>query len=366
VIYFAVDEPRIALLNHYLARNSGQPICDCLRQVSYPDLFRTRTLARGAWIFTSLDALSDAELRMVHYLQTAARSAGLPVLNSAREALCRYRLLQLLHRAGLNSFQAHRADGPLAAVRFPVFVRLAGEHNGSLTPLLYNRAELLSAMGYLWMRGLPRRHLLVVEFCETAGADGLYRKYSIFRIGNTCVPRYLHIGPHWMTKSGTRHVEERLVLEEIAYLRENPHAAWASQVFEMAHIEYGRLDYGVREGRPQAWEINFTPFLAGNPGRPAGTPEDQRMRELTRAPKEYAHAALREAFQRIDPGPIPGAEVRAEFPPGLEDQARRERSAIQALERRQLWISKVTAVPGIRAVRPWVQRTLEGLYPRVR
>jgi hypothetical protein len=365
VIYFAVDEPRLELLNHYLARNSAHPVASRLRQVSYPELFGTRKLDRGAWIFTSLDALSPAELRMVQHLQDAARSAGLPVLNCVPEVQCRYGLLQLLHRAGLNDFQAYRADGPLASVRFPVFVRLADEHNGSLTPLLHNRTELRCAMAYLWMRGLRRRDLLVVEFCETAGADGLYRKYSIFRIGDTYIPRYLHIGPHWMTKSGTRNIEERLVLEEMAYLRENPHAAWARQVFEMAHIEYGRLDYGVREGRPQAWEINFTPFLASNPDKPAGA-EKQRIRNMTSVNREHAQAALRAAFERLDPGPIPGGEVRAEFPPGLEEEARSERTRIEALQRRQQWISKVTAVPGIRSVRPWVQRTLEGLYPRAR
>jgi hypothetical protein len=365
VIYFAVDEPRLHLLNNYLARSAGHPVAECLRQVSYGELFRTRTLPRGAWIFTSLDALTDAELRMVHHLQIAARGAGLPVLNSAHEALRRYPLLQLLRQAGLNDFQAHRADGPLDGLRFPVFVRLADDHTGSLTPLLHNRAELRCAMAYLWMRGLPRRDLLVVEFCETASPDGWYRKYSIFRIGDTYVPRYLHIGPHWMTKAVTSNVEEKLVLEEIAFLRDNPHDAWVRRVFEMAHIEYGRLDYGVRDGRPQAWEINLTPFLGADPNRPAG-PEKQRARAMARIPREHAHAALREAFFRLDPGPIPGEDVSAEFPPGLEEEARRERSGLEAIQRRQQWISKVTAIPGIRSVRPWVQRTLEGLYPRAR
>jgi hypothetical protein len=210
------------------------------------------------------------------------------------------------------------------------------------------------------MRGLPRRQLLVVEFCETAGADGLYRKYSIFRIGDTYVPRYLHIGRHWMTKSYTRGADEGLVLEEMAYLRENPDAAWVREVFEMAHIEYGRLDYGLRDGRPQAWEINLTPVLAGDPNRPAGTPGEQRIRLLTHPAKEYAHAAIREAFQRIDPGPIPGNGVRVEFPPAFEEQARRERRKIHSLERRQQWIERIAATPGVRAVGPLLRRTFRG------
>ncbi|HML18246.1 MAG TPA: hypothetical protein VK419_14550, partial [Bryobacteraceae bacterium] len=237
MIYFAVDEPRVHLLEQYLA-GWGRTLRDHMRQITYPALFRSRALPRGAWIFTSLDALSDAELRMVHHMQCAARDASLPVFNLAREALHRYELLQMLHARGVNDFRAHRADGPLESVRFPVFVRVADEHDGSLTELLHDPAQLRMAMAYLRVRGLERRQLLVVEFCETAGPDSLYRKYSIFRIGEAYIPRYLHIGQHWMTKDGTREAEENLILEERAYLRENPHAAWAREIFEMAHIDY--------------------------------------------------------------------------------------------------------------------------------
>jgi hypothetical protein len=360
MIYFAVDEPRIHLLAHYLAGEWGRPLRDRMRQITYPELFRTRSLPRGAWIFTALDALTHAELQMVHHIQCAARDAGLPVFNPAREAMHRYELLQLLDESGRNEFRAHRADGPLESVRFPVFVRVADQHDGSLTPLLHDRAALRRAMAYLWMRGLARRQLLVVEFCETAGADGLYRKYSIFRIGDACVPRYLHIGRHWMTKNDTRSADESWILEEMAYVRENPHAAWAREVFEMAHIEYGRLDYGLRGGRPQAWEINLTPVLAGNPDRPAETPEKQRIRKLMLPAKDHAHAAIRDAFQRIDPGPFPGDDIRVEFPVGLEEEARRERRAIQSLERRQQRIARIAAAPGMRVVGPMLRRTFGG------
>lgn len=361
MIYFAVDELRVGLLNGYLAGEWGSPLRDCIRQMTYTDLFRARSLPRGAWIFCALDALSDAELRMVHHLQCAARDAGLQVYNSAREALHRYQLLQLLHQTGSNDFRAHRAAGPLDTVRFPVFVRVADEHDGSLTPLLHDRSALRRAMAYLWMRGLARHQLLVVEFCETAGADGLYRKYSVLRIGDSYVPRHLLIGREWMTKDEGRDAEERLILEETNFLRENPHAAWARSVFEMAHIEYGRLDYGVREGRPQAWEINFTPvFGRGDVNRPADTPGKQRMRRLTHSNREFTHAAIREAFRRIEPGPLPGNDVAFEFPPSLVEESRRERRNIRSLAQRQQGIARIAAAPGVRAIGPLLRRTFRG------
>ena len=128
----------------------------------------------------------------------------------------------------------------------------------------------------------------------------------------------------------------------------------------MAHIEYGRLDYGVRNGRPQAWEINMAPVLAGNPDRPSRTPAEQESRSLTFPVREFAQTAIRAAFQGIDPGPMQGDDVRVEFPAGFEEQARRERREIEWVNRRRQWISRVAAIPGARAVGPLLRRTFGG------
>jgi len=358
MIYFAVDELRVPLLAHYLAKEWGCPIRDRMRQITYPELFRTRRLPRGAWVFTALEALTDAELKIVQHMQNAARDAGLPVLNQAREALRRYELLRLLHERGLNSFCVYRADGPLDSIRFPVFVRVTEEHDGSLTPLLHNRGELRRAMVYLRLRGLRRHQLLVVEFCDTVSADGLYRKYSIFRIGDAYVARHLHIGRDWVTKHRSRVNDQHLLEEEMTYLRDNPHAAWARQVFEMAHTEYGRIDYGMYQGRPQTWEINFTPELTGDPHHVDKTPEEQRIRQVTYPAKAYAHAGLRKAFIGIDPGPIPGDDLHIDLPPVLEAEAREERSRVQSLVRSQERISRLAAAPVLRKLGPLLRQTL--------
>ena len=360
MIYFAVDEAREHLLPHYLARAWGLPLRDRLRQVTYTELFRTHSLERGAWIFTSLDALSHAELSLVDLMQSAARGAGLRVLNSAREGMRRYEFLKAMHRAGLNDFQAHRADGPLEGVRFPVFVRIADEHDGSLTPLLHDHAALRRAMIYCQLRGLSRRQLLVVEFCDTANAHGVYYKYSVFRIGNRFVPRYIQAGSEWMTKSHTSEIDERVIAEEMAYVRENPHDEWVRNVFEIARIEYGRLDYGIRAGRPQAWEINFTPVLTGNINRPARTADQERINALTRPAKDYAHAGIRAGFEGIDPGPMAGEDIEVEFPVGLLEEAVRERRQIQASDRRRHWIDRIAALPGARAAGSVLRWTFGG------
>ncbi|MBZ5602246.1 MAG: hypothetical protein LAO79_08070 [Acidobacteriia bacterium] len=358
MIYFAVDEPRRHLLEHYVARGWGAPLESRIRQVTYPQLFREKKIERGAWIFTGLEALSPAELRLVDRIQSAARDSGLSVHNSALNVVNRYGLLQLLRESGINDFRAHRADGPLDDVRFPVFVRVANEHDGSLTPLLYDHRQLSRAMIYIRMRGLPREHLLVIEFCDTAGSDGLFRKYSIFRIGDRYIPRYLHIGSHWMTKEGTRTSEEALIQEQMVYLLENPHAGWVRQVFEMARIEYGRLDYGVHDGRPQAWEINLAPTLSGDPRREGGGPT--AVANPLFPARAHAHMVMREAFEQLDPGPIDGDDVRFDFPPSLVEEARRERRALEAILARRRRIGKIAAFPGLAKVGPLLRRRLSG------
>ncbi|MGO9242819.1 MAG: hypothetical protein ACLQBJ_18605 [Bryobacteraceae bacterium] len=358
MIYFAVDEPRVHLLQHYLAGGWGRPLAGRLQQLTYAELFRTRSIQRGTWIFTALDALTPAELQLVHILQSAARSAGQRVLNDALEALHRGALLEQLHAAGCNDFRVCRADGPLRSLRFPVFVRVAAEHDGNLTPLLHNRGELRRALLYLRLRGIPLRQLLVVEFCDTVCRDGLYRKYSTFRIGDTYVPRYLYAGPHWMVKEHTRDYRDSLVAEELAYVRDPPHSAWVRQVFELAHVDYGRIDYAVLDGRPVVWEINFTPVLAGDPNLGAEAPDQRWIRDLIRPAKELGHAAMRAAFLRVDPGPLPGADIQVEFPADLARAAVRERRAIESNRRVQQRIARWAAAPSAGVIVPLLRRSL--------
>ena len=160
------------------------------------------------------------------------------------------------------------------------------------------------------------------------------------------IPRYLHIGPDWMTKEGTREPRRELLDEEMRFLTGNPHEAWARRVFELAGVDYGRLDYGVRQGRPQAWEINLTPFLGPRRSR---NPKPE-LDALMLAARERTHAAIREALVRIDPGEIPGREVEFDFPSGLEEQARQERERADSLKRRQRWIGRIAAAPVARKI----------------
>ncbi len=45
----------------------------------------------------------------------------------------------------------------------------------------------------------------------------------------------------------------------------NPHSAHLMRAFEIAGIEYGRADFGFRDGRIQIFEINTNPFVSAPP-----------------------------------------------------------------------------------------------------
>ena len=354
MIYFAVIEEQRSVLRDYLA-SWGRSLAGRMTQLTYHELLQRRSMPRGAWIFSNLEHLSSAGLDMAEHCWRAAAEAGFPVLNRPSQVLRRYELLDSLHRAGINRFRAVRADESPDGLRYPVFVRHADEHSGNHTPLLHDRSELNQALAYMRKRGRRLCAYLIVEFCETAGSDGLYRKYSVYRIGDRYVPGHIHIGRKWMMKSTSQVRTEQLAAESLDFVRSDPHGAWVRDVFERARIEYGRIDYSVRAGRPQAWEINLCPTLALSAGGGRESPEKRRQRELYRPARELSHAALLEAFAQIDPGPMAGGDIAPNLPPELEAAVREEKDRTRWQRRHKLCKLALARIPAVNAMRPIVK-----------
>ena len=44
----------------------------------------------------------------------------------------------------------------------------------------------------------------------------------------------------------------------------NPHRELLEHIFRDAGIDYGRIDYGLLDGRIQVWEINTNPWIASD------------------------------------------------------------------------------------------------------
>jgi hypothetical protein len=108
----------------------------------------------------------------------------------------------------------------------------------------------------------PVSALLIIEYAAEPLPGGIFRKLSVFRIadrllGYTCVHDH-----QWIVKYGQRGIAtQEMYEEEHRFVAEHTFAEAMRPVFELAGIEYGRVDFGILGGRPQIYEINSNPDL---------------------------------------------------------------------------------------------------------
>ena len=257
--------------------------------MNYDALLRSRWLRRGTYVFTDVDRLGfwDLELASQAYLQL--RDAGVTVLNNPATVKTRYPLLRALHAAGLNDFNAYRVAELGDAVRFPVFVRKIYGHREPLSDLLQTRAQLDEKIAAAIAAGTPEENLLIIEFAVEPVRDGLFRKLAAFRIGDAIVPHSSVHDTQWIVKYGKLgSAGEELYCEELEFIQTNPFAEHLKKVFDLAHIEYGRADFGFYRGRIQVFEINTNPHVAPGTTHPSAV----RLQSMGLAWEKYL-AALR-------------------------------------------------------------------------
>jgi hypothetical protein len=65
---------------------------------------------------------------------------------------------------------------------------------------------------------------------------------------------------NWMVKHSDLENPE-LAREALNYVQCNHHEAQFREVFRSARVGFGRVDYGLLDGRLQVWEINTNPVL---------------------------------------------------------------------------------------------------------
>jgi len=235
---------------------------DGMRLLFYDDLFQTKSLPVGAYIFTDLDRLTaiQRQLAVAAWRQLAAHTPRVMLLNDPASVLCRYELMCELANAGENHYRARRLTDGLNGLHYPVFIRSEREHKGSITPLLHSSTAVRRALLWARIEGYRARDLLVVEFCDTSDAAGLFRKYSAFMVGDEVLPRHLLVGRKWHLKKPDL-ADVDTAREVQIYLERNPHEEAIRRIFSRAKIDYGRIDYSLAGEQIQVWEINTNPMV---------------------------------------------------------------------------------------------------------
>ena len=263
--------------------------------VTYEQLVAYQRLPLGTWVFTDLDRLPPARMAIAERAWERLSRAPVAVrtLNGPGRTLDRLGLHQALARAGINDYRADRASEPSDEYAFPVFLRKAGHLGENIGPLLRSRAELDRALRHAADVGADLDAMLIVEFRDASDGKGVYRKYGAWVVGERIVPNHIFFSEHWIVKYSHRGLAERE--EEERYMEDNPHEAWLRSVCEIAGVDFGRVDYGISDGRPQVWEINTNPRVL--------LPPDEFEEEHRPSRRRFA-SRLREALEGLDSRPL--------------------------------------------------------------
>jgi hypothetical protein len=188
----------------------------------------------------------------------------------------------------------------------------------------------------LEQKGHDLQRLMIVEFCDTADASGTYRKYSVFMIGGTIIPRHLIFSRKWVLKTADLGTHEMLQ-EEREYMKSNPDEHWAREVFALANVQYGRIDYGLLNGRPQVWEINTNPAVLMRPKDYAA---------IHQAGQAYFARTVQPVFEQLD-SPLGSNKVEISAPHELAKMlpmahwANRSRRFVRNIKNKLLAIPRV-------------------------
>jgi hypothetical protein len=289
MLRFVVHTAHRLTLSPYIENWAGA-FASHIDVIGYDELFRATRLPLCTHVFTDFDRLTPKERENAAFIWNALAHGPSPVklLNHPLRAMRRYELLRALHERGLNDFDVYRPTEARAPVRYPVFLRRENEHFGPESELLRSRRELDAALESLCEQSRCREARLVVEYNAEPAQDGIYRKYGAFYVDGEVIPRHVLFSREWFVKGRTKMIDDAVLEEEERFLETNPDAERVAEIFRVAHIDYGRIDYTWVGGKLQTYEINVNPTVI-----PAGPLK--RTRKKTRFSR-----ALTEAFVRLE------------------------------------------------------------------
>ena len=268
---------------------------DSLRVHFYEHPFRWPKHTTGVFIFSDLERLNPYQLEVVRQFRDRLiiHHPDCRIINDPRKALLRLELLNAMHDAGINQFNAYPVNRLPDEYRFPVFLRGARDHSGPRTSLLQEQKSVDVALHRMVMRGMRPDETILVEYCNTQDTDGIFRKYSSFRFGDRIIPAHIVYSHKWVAKDGPPPTDA-LREEQRKHIATDPHRHLIRDIFNRAHITYGRIDYSLLDENVQVWEINTNPVLL----KDRSTYENDSPEVLP--DKEKLAMIIRDSLQQLD------------------------------------------------------------------
>lgn len=272
------------------------------RVISYSELAQlANDPPRSTYVFTDVDRMTPVAAASAAARYRSMKDRGIKVLNDPARMLSRFGLLRALNRAGINDFDAYRAEDLEKPRRWPVFLRLEGDHVRPISDLLYNQADLEAALEDVVAKGAPRSAILIIEYAAEQLGEGLFRKLSVFRVGDRLLGYTCVHDDQWIVKYGKNAIARpEHYDQEYEFVEKGTFAEVMRPVFDIAGVEYGRVDFGLVGGRPQIYEINSNPHIELVP---KASPVERRNRS-----NALFRTNLLEALAEID---TPAARIAA-------------------------------------------------------
>jgi hypothetical protein len=236
----------------------GASLSHVIRILSYERLFGERSVQGGVFVFTDLDRLSRDDRQKAAQWYRTLKQSGATVLTDPERFVGRLPLLKQLHRTGINRFNAANLD-ERHKLELPAFLRYDEGHDGPRSGLIFDRETLEAEIGKPRSGGRGRR-LIVVEFLDYKEADGLYYKYTHFRVGRHLIFGGMVCGAAWCLKEA-RETGAAVLERERQAASNRDHDEELMRCFDAAGIEFGRIDYAIVDGRVQVFEVNSNPDM---------------------------------------------------------------------------------------------------------
>jgi hypothetical protein len=268
-LFYICKYPHRYTLRSYLtmAREEGDPTIHLLpyEKIARARSFRSEAMLPASYVFTDMDRATPVEVAAATVLaeQVRAKGPGYRVINDPTNVALRFELLRLLNLHGINDFNAYLLVEGQQPARWPVFVRSTrGERTGP-SDLIHTPEELDAAVYKMTRAGIRRDMIMIVEFQETEQLNGAWVKYGAYYVAGNVLPAHVHVCTDWRAKlsSNSRVIDRETIELERQWLQAMRFKDVIARVFEIAGIEYGRVDFGISGGRPQFWEINTNPDL---------------------------------------------------------------------------------------------------------
>jgi hypothetical protein len=154
-------------------------------------------------------------------------------------------------------------------LKFPLLLRTPGFHMGSHFLRIERREDLPVAVA-----GLPGEELLMIEYLDARGTDGMARKYRVMIVDGILYPLHLAISADWkvhyfsaaMASNPAFRAEEQCFLDAMPTVLGPLAMSALLRIAETLGLDYAGVDFGLSaDGSVLLFEANSTMVIVPPP-----------------------------------------------------------------------------------------------------